>query len=785
MADKKADKKPGILLRYKNKILTFGICFAITGVCLSLLIQHYRKGGSSEDLIGSMENRLLDMRFKFRGTLPPTGKVGILAIDEKTLTKFGRWPIARKNYEHLFTNLKKIGAGYVGFDVVWAEPERPLLEDVAANVERLASMPPSADWGELGAPEIAEIKSVLSASRGDQSLARALKDYEKIVLGYIYYGTKAEGDMLGDQKFHGVKKMASSEIAATIFPDGSDLSSYSQFNTYGIAGNIDHIADHAPHFAFFNNELSNDAIFRWVQLVRTVDGKLMPALSLKLAAMATGREPVVFFDKFGVTEVALMNPENDQDLLKIPVDLHGNGRMLLNHLGGRMSLPHYSVADIWDDTLTDKQREELKGMTLLLGPTAVGINDLRANPFDAGFDGVEQHATVVDNILGGAFMRRTEQIYTVEIAVIIGIGLLFAPLMVFGRAAVSGIGALAFLAGYYYFDKYFWFAKGEWVYIGLPATQITSLFIGTTLYKYVTEERERKRTKGVLSLYLSPEVTNQVLSEGASLSLGGEKKELTVFFSDVRSFTTISEGLTPEKLCELMNDYFTPMADIIQQSKGVLDKYIGDAIMAFWGAPIAVPNHADVAADAAIKMMYALDKLRVDMPKKGFPMIDIGIGLNTGFMSVGNMGSPQRFCYTVMGDSVNLGARLEGLTKEYGVKIMISEFTQRKLTRPDMFTRDLDDIRVKGKLEPVKVFELIRPDILRNANDIQNLVGEFHKGRDCYRKQDWTGAKKAFMACLTIRPDDGPASLYLERIEEREAMAPIADWDGVYTFTHK
>ncbi len=786
MADKKADKTPGILQKYRNKILTFGLCFAITGVCLTLLIQHYRKGGGEEDLIGSMENRLLDMRFKFRGSRPATGKVGILAIDEKTLTKFGRWPIARKNYERLFTNLKKLGAGYVGFDVVWSEPERPLLEDVAQNVDRLAKMDPyGVDWEKTGAAEIKEIKDVMAASRGDQSLAAAIKDYEKIVLGYIYYGTKAEGEMLGDDKFHGLDKMAGSEILAAIYPDGLDIKSYDQFKTYGIAGNTDFMADHAQHFAFFNNELSNDAIFRWVQLVRTIDGKLMPALSLKLAALATGREPVVFFDRFGVTEVSLMNPENDQDLIKIPVDLHGNGRMLLNHLGGRQSLNHYSIADIWDDTLTDKQREELKGMTLLLGPTAVGINDLRANPFDAGFDGVEQHATVVDNILGQNFMKRTETIYTVEIAVLIGIGLLFSPLMVFGRASVSGIGALAFLVGYYYFDKYFWFAKGEWVYIGLPFVEITSLFIGTTLYKYVTEERERKRTKGVLSLYLSPEVTNQVLAEGASLQLGGEKKELTVFFSDVRSFTTISEGLTPEKLCELMNDYFTPMADIIQQSKGVLDKYIGDAIMAFWGAPVLIPNQADVAAEASIKMLYALDKLRVDMPKKGFPMIDIGIGLNTGFMSVGNMGSPQRFCYTVMGDSVNLGARLEGLTKEYGVKIMISEFTQRKLTRTDLFTRDLDDIRVKGKLEPVKVFELIRPDILRGASDIQNLVGEFHLGRDFYRKQDWTNAKKHFMQCLTIRPDDGPASMYLERIEEREAQGQIANWDGVYTFTHK
>ncbi|MCX6129035.1 MAG: adenylate/guanylate cyclase domain-containing protein, partial [Proteobacteria bacterium] len=304
-------------------------------------------------------------------------------------------------------------------------------------------------------------------------------------------------------------------------------------------------------------------------------------------------------------------------------------------------------------------------------------------------------------------------------------------------------------------------------------------------YKYMTEEREKKMVKGAFQHYLSPEVIDQVLQNPDQLKLGGEKKELTVFFSDVRGFTTISETLTPEKLSELMNEYFTPMTSIVLRSKGVLDKYIGDAIMAFWGAPLQLENPAETACQAAIEMLYALDKLRMEFKAKGFPDIDIGIGLNTGPMSVGNMGSGERFTYTVMGDAVNLGSRLEGLTKEYGIKIMISEFTQAKLSKEKFFTRDLDDIRVKGKNEPVKVFHLIRPDYLPDAQQLRQFVSSFEAGRRAYKLQEWDESRRHFVACLQMKPDDKASSLYCERIDHYKEEAPGSSWDGVYTFKHK
>jgi len=776
------EKKGGFFQRHGNRVVAFLICLAIVGGCCGALLRHYQRGGG-DDLIGEMENRLLDLRFLLRGPRQPTGKIGILAIDEKSLQQFGRWPISRKYYEQAFHNLKKLGVNWLGFDVVWSMPEKPLLEDVAPSLSRLDKIT-GPNWHKRLQTELGHINQARTASPADQAMARALQDYGKVVLGFFYYASASEAEALGANRYAGFAPMADSAIQAVVMPDGKELKDYPALKSHGIVANTPFIGTHAKHFAFFNNESDPDAIMRWVTLVREVNGTLMPSLSFAMAAAILGREPVVFFDNYGITDISLVNPDNDQDILKVPVDADGYGRILINHLGPGGTIPHFSLADAWSGSFTPAQKQALKGMNLLLGPTAIAINDQRANPFDAGINGVENHAAAIDNILSGHFMRRSGSIYLTELAVVLAIGLVFAPIMVFGRAVFSGAAALLFLVGYYYFDKYFWFSQGQWVYMGMPFIEIASLFISTTLYKYMTEERERRKVKGAFSLYLAPEVIDQVLDDPEAL-MRGEKKELTVFFSDVRSFTTISEGLTPEKLRELMNEYLTPMTDLILQSKGVLDKYIGDAIMAFWGAPVSLPNHVDVACATALQMLVVLDKLRQDFPKKGFPVIDVGIGLNTGVMSVGNMGSPRRAAYTVMGDAVNLGSRLESLTKEYGIKIMISEFTRRLITRTDLSTRDLDDIRVKGKLEPVKVFELVRPDLLGTDAAVANLIGEFELGRLAYGKQDWPAAKRHFMSCLMLRPDDKPAALYLERIGERERQPALADWDGVYTFTHK
>lgn len=770
--------------KLKKGIPVLVICIGLNAIMLGFLWGHYtgRLGRFGEVLV-TLENKLLDMRFILRGPIKASGKIGVLGLDEKSIQKFGRWPFSRGVYEKAFQNLRSAGVEWIGFDVVWDKPERPLLADAWEHLERVHK-----SGGKVSQADWSRLVQLNQAGLADESIVRTVSVYPKIVLGYMYYGDgdKEAIEAISKQKFTTLPTMLDSAINAVILPDGMELDKYSDIKVGAVVGNTEFISKAGKHFGFFNNDPEADSVIRSVNLVKNADGNLMPAMSLKMAANMLGREIVTVFDQVGVEDIMLVNPDNDKDLVHVPVDPLGGGRILLNHLGPGKTIRTFSLADAYDNSFTPKERKQLKGISLMMGPTAMAINDMRANPFDPTFNGVEQHAAVIDNIVSQRFFKRPSDIYRTEMIVVLCIAIVFSILLAYSSALVSAVGALLLSIGYFYVDRHFWFGKGIWVYMGMPYIQISGLFMTVTLYKYFTEEREKKKVKGAFQHYLSPDVMNQVLDNPDKLKLGGERRECTVFFSDVRGFTTISESLSPEKLCELMNDYLSPMTEIILRSGGVLDKYIGDAIMAFWGAPIDRPDQADVAARVVLEMMERLEVIRREFPAKGFPPVDIGCGLNTGQMSVGNMGSSERFAYTVMGDSVNLGARLESITKEYGVRSIMSEYTAARLTnRNAYFLRDMDDIVVKGKKDPVKIFELIHPMILPNEQAIRDLLGEFQWARESYRAQDWPKARKHLEACLMIRPTDGPTQMYMERIGEMEGAPFIENWDGVHIFKHK
>ncbi len=759
------------------------ICLVLNVGMLGFLWSHYigRLGNAGRALV-TLENKLLDMRFVLRGVQKPIGKIGILALDEKSIQKFGRWPFTRSVYEQAFANLKKAGVEWIGFDVVWDKPERPLLADAMADIEQLRRLGVKASdaWN--------RINQMHESGLADQAIARSIGSFGKIVQGFMYYAP-SEAESISSMKgreFSALESMQGSVIFAAIMPDGFELSRYKGLSLGALVGNTPFIAKTTPHFGFFNNDPEDDSIVRWVNLVKDANGSLVPAISLKMAASMTGRDIVTIFDRIGVEEIMLVNPDDDKDIIKIPVDPAGQGRALLNHLGPAQTLRHVSLADAWDNKFNDADRAALKGLSLMMGPTAMAINDMRANPFEATFNGVEHHASMIDNIVSKRFFKRPPDIYRQEMIVVITLGLVYSLILTYSSALFSAVGLVVVSVGYFYIDRYLWFDRGIWVYMGMPYIQISALFMTVTLYKYFTEEREKKKVKGAFQHYLSPDVMHQVLDNPDKLKLGGERRECTVFFSDVRGFTTISEGLPPEKLVELMNDYLSPMTDIILRSGGVLDKYIGDAIMAFWGAPIDRPDQADVAVQSVLRMIERLEDLRRVFPTKGFPVIDIGCGVNTGLMSVGNMGSADRFAYTVMGDAVNLGARLESITKEYGVRAILSHNTVAKLADPHAYLlREMDDIVVKGKKDPVKIYELMHPAILSTESRVKDLISAFHEARVAYRAQNWALARKHLHSCLLIRPDDGPSKLYCERIDELERMPRIENWDGVHVFSHK
>ncbi|RZA25535.1 MAG: adenylate/guanylate cyclase domain-containing protein [Proteobacteria bacterium] len=770
---------------FLKKLPILIICSLIVGLSYAWLMNHYFKFTTgTQDTLYVIESTIFDAKLKLRGKQKPTGKIAILAIDEKTLKTFGEWPLSRAIYTKAFENLKKAGVKWIAYDAIYAEEQKASILEISKELEQLSQGKMSKDVLDRLLSRISAMKKV---SPSDQAFLEAMQKFENIIMGYYYYNTKreAEASLGSGPKFENFESMLSSEIQGIDMPKGKSLSDYPIKRVQGVKSNIPLLTQATPHFAFFSNDADDDAINRWLTLVANIDGHLMPSMALKTVAETLNREPFIFFNNYGIESLVLVNRDDESDTLEIPIDSNGRGNLLLNPRGGSQAFKHFSFIDAYNDTFSAADRKKLNGITLMMGLTATGVNDMRPNAFDPAIDGVENHAAGADNIIKGDFYKRPRSIFNTERAIVLGVGLIFTLMLMYSTAAGSGIFLLAFFAALYYVDKFFWFGKGIWTYTAIPCLEMSVMFTTVTLYKFMTEEKEKKKVKGAFQHYLSPEVIEQVLENPEQLALGGQRKDLTVFFSDVRGFTTISETLTPEKLSELMNEYFTPMTSIVLRSKGVLDKYIGDAIMAFWGAPLELANHADIAAQAAIDMLYALDKLRIEFKRKGLPDIDIGIGLNSGPMSVGNMGSGERFTYTVMGDSVNLGARLEGLTKEYGIKLMISEFTWARMTRDKFFARDLDDIRVKGKNEPVKVYHLMRPDFFPDQNMIREFIGYFESGRVAYKSQDWNAAKSAFEKCLQMKPDDKASILYVERVDSYLEEAPGQSWDGVYTFKHK
>ncbi len=750
------------------------------------MLYHYKSfrfDNKDSDFVYMIESKILDLRMKLRGPLHSSSKIGILAVDEKAIAQFGRWPFSRRYYAQAFQNLKNLGVRWIGFDAIFAEVEGATGPDFSQVIEELRTSRSPASF------EVAKLDKILQESPADSSFTQAIATFANIVMGYLYFEHDSEitlKPVAENSVFPQLGPMKEASEIMIDMPSGRTLASYRELaRAKGILANIPPLTGAAHHFGFFSNNADNDAINRWITLVADVGGSLMPSLSLKLAAESLDREIAVVFDEFGINSLVLVKRDNPEDVIEIPTDARGSGRMLINHLGPSHSIPHFSLADAYNNSFSKREKKFLKDAILIFGGTASGTNDIRANPFDSSLDGVENHAAALDNILSQRYLLRSTSIYRTELLIILGIGLLFAPLMIYGQALISGIAVLAFLLGYLCVDKFFWFGQGTWAYLAIPSLEIFSMFGLTTLYKYFTEERERKKVKGTFQHYLSPAVIKQLLDNPKAMQLGGVKRELTVLFSDMRGFTSISESLTPEALCSMMNQYFTPMTSIILRSGGVLDKYIGDAIMAFWGAPIELPQHADIAAKAALDMMRAMDRLKLEFKERGLPPIDIGIGLNTGFMSVGNMGSNERFTYTVMGDAVNLGSRLESLTKEYGVSILISEFTQKQLTPGHFFLRDIDDVRVKGKREPVHIFEVMLPHTFRSEAELRAFIDRFAAGRQAYKRQDWVAAIALFGQCLELRSDDVASRLYIERCQEAELQAMPASWDGVYTFVRK
>lgn len=591
---------------------------------------------------------------------------------------------------------------------------------------------------------------------------------------------------------------------------------------------IPQIAAITKHTGYFNAALDPDGTVRRSRLLARRGNTYVPSLVLKTFLLDQNLD-ARFRLEAKVEKRSLENrkslrsleflKKNGEALFRAPID--DEGRLLINYSGPQQMFEYVSASSLLSNdknllisrrhrdkatgqsgiaTLLVDRNEFLKDKILIVGVTSIGVYDLRQTPFEENYPGVETHANMLSNLLtestraqGGpavsqpGFLRvHPSESQWMWSFVLVG-GILLSAGLTFLGSIAGLLATLAVLVGVYVVDRYVLFANGYVINSSLPFITAFSLFVGITSYKYFTEERNKRALKGTFAKYVSPAVVEEILKDPSNIELGGKKMELTVMFSDVRGFTTISEKLDPRALSDLLNSYLTPMTDLVFETKGTLDKYMGDAIMAFWGAPIPLHDHAERAATCALMMLKKLKELQAEYVAKSLPTIDIGIGLNTGDMSVGNMGSNTVRSYTVMGDSVNLGSRLEGINKEYGTRIIVSEFTHARLVGK-FVTREVDWVRVKGKAQPVRIFELIgtiEPGPLTAPASMLAVLPDFETGFRLYHEKRFNDAIQAFTKALNSRPDDECSQLYIERCKEYLKDAPSPDWDGVYTMKTK
>jgi adenylate cyclase len=808
----------------------------------------------------SVERKLLDLKFQWRGRIDIDPAVVIAAGDEKTIAAFGRWGTwDRERYALIIKNLIAAGAEVVAFDMVFADPvgidhdhtkKIGTLLDTAKLSDTVGAMAVATSEGTPpGPPDLAQVaisaKNIEDqfalATDGDALLAAAYEEHSTQVVQGAVINTEPEdgksreaadyvkeiealdtfllreyGYSWSSKERDAAAKAAGSEATIATLDvhaggKASDLDAIIQVKGELVLPKPEFIAA-ASNIGFFSAYVDPDGVLRRLPLVYRIGDVFLPALSVSTAAAHFGGNPLLFAEslfKRGLATVGF--PREDGSVVEVPVDV--NGRLLINYYGPsgandptlpddkRGAFSRVSLADVFcagEREHTDCPAERtvdiaaLKKIVdkkvVLVAVAAIGTFDQRVTPFSPNVPGTEVHAAAIQNMIDGKALKRPVLYIQIEMVLILAIGLLFG--LVLPRVPVAG-GVVFLVAGlglWWAIDWNALFPKNAWFYDAPIFVQMLTTWSGVTVWGYLTTGREKAALKREFSTVLSPTVVDQLLSNPALAGLGGSERELTVMFSDIRGFTTMSEKLSPEGLTQFLNEYLTPMTEILIEHEGTLDKYMGDAIMCFWGAPIAQKDHAARAAVTAVEMLEKLEELKAKWHAEGKPTIDIGIGLNSGLMRVGFMGSERMRNYTLLGDNVNLGSRLEGTNKNYGTHIIVSEATFVQC-KDVVHGRLLDGVRVKGKKEPVNIYEIIGKGPM--PPDVAGFVAPFELGLKLYKQKKFEEAITQFNAAIAARQaihgptGDPPSEVYLERCQHFIEEAPPAEWDGVYDFKTK
>ncbi len=682
-------------------------------------------------------------------------RVAILDIDEASLKSVGRWPWSRDTLTALVEQLfDRYGVAAVGFDVVFAEP------DTSSGLDTLKQL---AQRELAGSRDFRRVLEQLAPRLDyDARFAEALAN-RPVSLGYYFipegYGNAKTG-MLPPPSLP-------VDVFAPLQPGSPSPTGY--------GANLPAFQAAARGAGFFNMRADDDGTARRMALVSPFGEGYYLALSASALRVAFGGDPAsAGVEQYSVPGQRYTAPWLEVGGIRVP--LSADGTVHVPYRAGS-PFPYLSAAEV----LAGKAPlERLENRIVLVGSTAPGLADLRVTPFSNAFPGVEIHAHLIAGMLDGTTRATPPWANDVRLAAVLLLGALLTAVLLRYGPAIGLVATLAMLglllAAYGAAWSRFWVVP-----MAAPMLTVFGLYALNTAYGLFAATRSKRQITRLFGQYVPPELAVEMSHDPAHYTMEGQSRDMTVLFSDIRGFTNFSEKLPPTELAEVLNAYLSTMTRIIQQQRGTIDKYIGDAIMAFWNAPVDLSDHAVRAVQTALDMQAALPQLNREFAARGWPEVKIGVGVNTGRMSVGNMGSEFRMAYTVMGDAVNLGSRLEGITKQYGVGILVTQTTVE--ADPLHAFMKVDEVRVKGKETPVAIYEPLGPkDGL--AESLRQDAAGFEAAFARYQAQDWDAAEAALHA-LKARAPRPLYDIYLERIAHFRAEPPPADWDGVFVYTTK
>lgn len=741
----------------KKHLARIGLGLLVVAVFIGHAAGYYRI-----PLIERLELITYDARLRLVMPGGLDNRIVIVDIDEKSLAAEGRWPWRRDKVGALLDRLfDHYRVGIVGFDVVFAEPD----ESSGLGVLRELAE------GELkgNTQYRAALRTLESKLEYDRAFAEKIKG-RLVVLGYYFSNVV---DKAGAGRTSG--QLPPPVLAAGTFK-GKNVD-FTRWAGYG--ANLPALQQTAASAGHFNPLPDEDGITRRVPILAEYQGGYYEALSLAVVRLGLGSPQVV--PGFAEETLWTRNYPGLEWLeaggVRIPIDRDVSA--LVPYRGRQGSYPYVSATDVLS---SEVPAELLANKIVLVGTTAPGLFDLRATPVDKVYPGVEIHANLIAGMLDGTIRQRPPYVLGAEVVLLLLSGIVMAivlPLVNPLRATL--ITALVLIA--VFGSNVLVWTEGNLVLpLASGMLMIALLFALNMSYGFFVESRAKRQITGLFGQYVPSELVDEMSQNPGAFTMEGDSREMSVLFTDVRGFTTISEGLEPRQLSQLMNEFLTPLTRVIYRHRGTIDKYMGDCIMAFWGAPVADPGHARSAVLAGLEMHKVLDGLAPEFKARGWPEIHIGVGVNSGRMSVGNMGSEVRVAYTVMGDAVNLASRLEGLTRQFGVGMIVGETTRAQA--PDLVYRELDRVRVKGKDATVAIYEPLglAGEVSKDLTDELKLWAQALR---LYRSQDWDMAELQLLNLLKAYPSRTLYRSFVDRIAAYRNNPPGEGWDGAYRFETK